>query len=756
MKLFSKNLIKSIISLCSLISIQDAVVAQELTRFYPPVTVGGKQLVNAWAGGMNSPQWSKADLNNDGVMDLYVFDRNGGAHITFLNVGSPGEARYLFAPQYASNFPMVSNFALLRDFNGDGAADLFAHAGVEGIPGIKVYRGYFQNGQLKFNRIKFKWEFDVLTVPSGGGFFTNILVNAPDMPAIDDLDGDGDIDILGLNSSGSKILFYQNRAVERGLTKDTLLFEVGNNCWGNIFILPFSQSFVLSGSKDTCALRFAPDDDDRGRHGGATLSVFDADGDGDNEVLYGDLIYSHIVFGRNGGTKNQAWITSQDTTFPSTDVPVMINEFPAVFSLDIDNDGLKDLIASPNLPHSTFDRQVAWFYKNTKANDPAALKLQKKNFLVDEMLDFGTGAHPVIVDYNADGLPDLAVANFSAWLPNFDLDPFISLFKNTGTAQNPKFELVDENWLNFRQFRMETFAFAPTFADMDDDGDLDLITGERYGTLYFAENTAGPGKPLAFGPIQPNWQGIALGQYSVPIVYDLNEDGLPDLLIGERNGNINFMPNIGSKGNPKFHSNADEFPNNHFLGKVNTQQEGWVTGYSAPAIFKSDGTTYLVSGSEAGNLYVYKVNKDSLSKGAFDLVGKDYGKLREGGITRPVFGNLNGDVLLDMVAGNYRGGVALFSTPFKVTPTVTSGEKKSNTSVAISPVPAKDQLYVELENKNGQSMEFQLFNIVGQLMKTGTIYNGINYLDISSLVSGPYILRFNGGEVWTISRFVKQ
>src|ERR1051326_6298663 len=53
----------------------------------------------AWAGGVNSPQFSEIDLNQDGILDLFVFDRTGNKIITFLNLGTPNQVSYVLAMQ---------------------------------------------------------------------------------------------------------------------------------------------------------------------------------------------------------------------------------------------------------------------------------------------------------------------------------------------------------------------------------------------------------------------------------------------------------------------------------------------------------------------------------------------------------------------------------------------------------------------------------------------------------------------------------
>ena len=41
-----------------------------------PVTEYGNTLSMPWTGGINYPQWGEVDINNDGLKDLFMFDRS--------------------------------------------------------------------------------------------------------------------------------------------------------------------------------------------------------------------------------------------------------------------------------------------------------------------------------------------------------------------------------------------------------------------------------------------------------------------------------------------------------------------------------------------------------------------------------------------------------------------------------------------------------------------------------------------------------
>jgi hypothetical protein len=74
-------------------------------------------------------------------------DRSGDKISTFINLGTPGQVSYKHAPQYSAYFPEdLTGWVLLRDFNGDGKADIFTADG----GGVKVYLNT-SFAQLTFN-----------------------------------------------------------------------------------------------------------------------------------------------------------------------------------------------------------------------------------------------------------------------------------------------------------------------------------------------------------------------------------------------------------------------------------------------------------------------------------------------------------------------------------------------------------------------------------------------------------------------------
>ena len=729
-------------------------------QFYQdlPISVvfDGVQKLNGFAGGHNTPQFSEVDFNNDGLMDLYVFDREGGVSRTYLQVEENGTSRFQYAPTYMENFPTLSNWVLMRDFNGDGAADIFASAGDEGVSGIKVFRGFFDNGRLNFERMNFYGlaQYNILTFPLSNGFQTNIEVTNIDYPVVDDIDNDSDLDILSFDGGGSHVVWYRNRSVENGYGIDSLSFTIEDDCWGGFKESGLSPEITLSDIPGECTIGQPQNPVVDERHAGSTLLTFDEDNDIDKEIVIGDLISPNLVRLNNAGVLDEAWMNEQDITYPSYDIPLDIN-FPAAFYLDVDFDGAKDLIASPNETNNSPNYEVAWFYKNTNTTESPVFDFQQKDFLTETMIDLGENAYPAIADVTGDGLLDLVVGNVGYFQNDGTLEAALFLFENTGTATEPAFTMIDNDWLGFNQYSSVTYAFQPTFGDLDNDGDLDLLVGENSGWLFYAENTAGAGNPMVFSAVIPHWQEINVGQRSSPTIADLNADGKPDLVIGERNKFLNFYPNQGTATNPVFQPSPDDPVNDSFFGEITaTSISGAVTAFSTPLLVPFDDKFRLFFGNEEGRIWQYDNIGGDVS-GAFLQTSNFVGMMDEGRETALAAADLNADGFLDFVIGNRRGGLRVVATDILVNPVGVTDENFSF-SFELFPNPVSNKMFIQLKNVTGGDVFCTLYNAVGMQLETQSLGQMNSEMSVKKLPAGVYFCEIKAGKERSVQRFIKQ
>lgn len=640
--------------------------AQQFEREHFPVSSMGQDLSNAWTGGMNTPQFSEIDLNNDSLMDLYVFDRVGHVHMTFINEGSVGEVAYTYAPEYTKNFPDCEDWVAMRDYNGDGIMDIFTQ---HSLPdGIKAYRGFINDEQEldfePYNNIDCSGDF--LCIDIGAAVNPNIYCAYVDYPAIVDVDKDGDLDILNFDAVGTYVVFYENYSTDPEVMK----FRIEDYCWGGFAETALSQTILMNLEDSlSCFDDFLVGDPDEANtsviHPGSSILAFDEDLDNDLDVLIGDVTNENMVFLRNNDSCENAWMTEQDPTYPSYDVPIEVDEFPMAYYMDFDNDGIKDLMATNNATSSIENYYVSWFYKSSF--DEEGLKkynLESTSIFTDQQIDFGSGSSPAVFDYNADGLLDILVGTYGYQLSTAK-DPRLVLFENTGTATEPSFEIVDFDYLGFSTFAEESWLFAPAFGDMDADGDVDLLVGESGGKIFYCENTAGAGNTVVFANPIYDWKSIDVGQRSKPFVIDLDRDGDNDLVIGEHLGNLNYIKNTGTPEEFQCDPDQNAAGNNSSLGEVSatTGEPNDIIGNSIPFFLDVDGHYEMILGTRKGTIRRYSnIDNNIEPMGMFDLLNNELPVSNIGNSSTPHFADLNNDGFLDMIIGNDRGGLQLYAT----------------------------------------------------------------------------------------------
>jgi hypothetical protein len=702
------------------------------------------QYANPWAGGMNSCQFGEIDLNLDGIKDLFVFDRNGDRILTFINGGTAGTIDYTYAPEYRDKFPELSQWVKLVDYNMDGKEDIFAYS--PGFAGIQVYKN------VSTTTLEFELEvYPYITSYQGGGD-VNILTTYADYPGITDIDNDGDIDIITFWGLGSFVEYHQNRSMEKYGIPDSLDFIQVSDCWGHFAENEESNKLYL----DTCVgggynrLSLIPDET-KDRHTGSTFLFLDSDDNNIKDLLLGDVDYPNLIQLINGGTLEEAYITSYDTLFPSYDHTVHLFSMPVAAYIDVDNDDVKELIVSPFDPSPVTSENFTsiWLYDNSGSNNSPVFELVKDNFLQEGMIDLGAGAYPVFYDYDSDGLTDLLISNFGYYIysyykPGMLLQSVyrsdIALLRNTGTADNPAFEFVTRDYAGLSKENLN--GIYPAFGDIDGDGDADMIIGYEEGSLWFYENIAGQGAvPQYAGPVK-DYQNIDVGFFSTPQLFDLNEDGLPDLIIGERKGNLNYYENTGTTTNPVFTFVTDS------LGKVNvTDNSVSYYGYSTPCFFKDQqGDTKLIVGSEQGKVFYFE-NIEGNLEGAFTesdnlhtLINDEPFEIEKGIRSAAAITDLNNDGWLDLITGNYSGGLNYYEGVEK--PGVFGVEERvpDAGNVRIYPNPASNRIHIKISSSGDDSFNYSVFTITGTIVKKGNIDGRESIIDISVLKPGIYFL----------------
>ncbi len=672
---------------------------QNFDRLDIPVFKNGQPLKLPYTGGLRAGQFSNIDLNQDGVKDLFVFDRNGDQVLTFIKTGAPGSIDYVFAPEYISVFPELRNWALLIDFNKDGVEDIFSSSGV--YPGsMEAWKGHRdQNGRLSFRQLKFSYGLpEILQFPIADGY-TQIYVSSIDLPAIADVDGDGDMDIVSFEADGSYASWYKNTSVEENLGLDSLKYVRADICWGKFAENQFNEEITLSDNAFSCSSGLTSGGNPGVRHSGSTLTIFDNDGDEDMDLIIGDLASPKLKRLFNGGSKALAHMTRLETNFPSDNVVADLDVFLAAYYVDADGDNIRDLIVTPNDINSGENANQVWLYRNSGTDQSPVFDFVKDDFLIDEMLQFNSGSHPAFADINGDGLMDLVVGTNGILSKGGIRKYRIVLLLNTGTKTNPSYRIEDEDYLSFSQFGEFTGRFAPAFGDIDNDGDEDLLVGDVRGQLYLAINTAGKNNPVNFAAPVYFYSEISAGQNAKPQIMDMDNDGLKDLIIGEKNNQLNFFKNTGSPTSPLFSADPSLFPNTDQAGHIFTGND-FNTQNGAPYFIKSGNQVLMLLGTEDADIFTYNQTENNLYN-QFNTLYQKTGMINQGRKVTIALADIDFDGFFEMAVGNERGGIVFYNTIFK-TDTVSSlnDELASSTKLHIYPNPAASEIFVNTEKSD--------------------------------------------------------
>jgi hypothetical protein len=148
------------------------------------------------------------------------------------------------------------------------------------------------------------------------------------------------------------------------------------------------------------------------------------------------------------------------------------------------------------------------------------------------------------VDWNNDGKHDLMIGNTKG---------NIQIYINTASGNNPvmaggEFIFSSGSILNAGT------RTAPVAADWNDDGKKDLLVGSMDGNIKIYINIGTDSRPVFNAPVLLKAGGkiLELGSRTAPRVADWNRDGLADILVGEMEGHVYYLKNVGTRSAPVF------------------------------------------------------------------------------------------------------------------------------------------------------------------------------------------------------------
>ena len=626
-----------------------------------PVTLGDEALANPWAGGLTAPQWSAFDADLDGDDDLFAFDRDGSRVLMFERSESDA---LVMRWDWTEGWPDMVDWCLLRDYNCDGKPDIFtSHQN-----GIRVFTNTTEAGEgpsFDSEPITLFATFDLIgSDPSD----LPVICLGMDLPAIGDHDDDGDLDIITFTETASTLYRFE------GQSPCGLDLECTNRCYGMLAEAAENNALFIGDDfvdMELCSFNVenpgmvTSDVARTGLHAGGALTFLQLEPGGPKDLLISDVTYPEaLAVVLEVGPSSLDSATYVDPTFPSNlygDQAVDLARFPAAFHLDVDQDGVRDLLFSPNTPLETNDDESVHFFRNTGTEDAPTWQFITDTYLQNGMIDLGRGAYPSFHDFDGDGLLDLAVANKERYEGVDQTPAAVAVFRNVGTTTEPEFELVDNDWIALEDYQIE--GPYPAFGDLDGDGDLDLLVGDELGRIHEFSNVAPAGSWPEFTltalsvPEDGSGEAIDVGQFATPQLHDMDGDGDLDMVVGEKNGTLTLFERTSLGSWSKYISPI----HGENWGNILVDNLLGINGYSVPALTPTSEGLRVFVANETGTVQDFGLASDNWDAELLEVNDAVFGA-REGFRCAAAMADLDNDGLLDALIGVQNGGLLAYSS----------------------------------------------------------------------------------------------
>jgi uncharacterized protein (DUF2141 family) len=574
---------------------------------FPVTGPEGSVYPHPFLGGFEVPRPQFGDIDGDGDLDFFV-QKYSGSLMFFENVGTPESAEYEWRTSRWQDLE-IGEWARLYDADGDGDLDLFHE-----LP--SSYMRYVENVGTPEEPL-LETVVDSVRVADGRALFSD----AQNIPFFHDVDCDGATDVFLGRIDGTV-----SRYEFAGFEGQVPTFELVADRFENIEIV---AEFAVSGE--------IPDLPAPTLHGANSMAFGDWDGDGDPDLFWGDFFEAGLLLIENIGTCERPDLDVEPELIPA-DREVTTSGYNASALPDIDADGNVDLVMGVLGGAFNANRTSAanlHFYRGTDAN---TFEFVTTRYL--DQIDIGSDAVPAFGDLDGDG--DLDMLLGSRLDPETAEAPPLYHFENTGTRTAPEFvfvgTLADVAYTNS----------SPELADLDGDGDLDILLGTFNRDIRWFRNDGTASSPSFVSASEDPIADLPRGSYSTPTVGDLDADGDLDLVVGESSGEMNLFENVGSATDPRFELVTERI----------SEIDAGVRSVPTLVDVDGDGDLDLVVGDESRGMTVFR-NVGSPESWEFEATGTVLGDFTTR-LSQPRFVDLDADGDLDLVVGDQGGGLHFY------------------------------------------------------------------------------------------------
>ena len=514
---------------------------------FPVYDENGRAYDPPFLGGFNVPRPQFADIDGDGDVDLFLQERPDELML-FENVGGPNRPEFVWRTDRYQNLS-VGEWTRFIDFDRDGDLDLlserrfsyvqyfrndgtaraaaFTSVGdsVRDVEGRPLFADRQNIPNLNDIDCDGDWDlflgrlngtlsrYDVAELTDDGVPVFRFLedrfegieivaqlgsLHGANSMAFADIDQDGDLDFFWGDFFEPGVLFVENTGScgEPNLRSDPLPFTVDDTIATSGYNVPVLE---------------------------------DVDSDGDLDLFVGVL----------GGAFNPNLTTTRNFHFyEQVDGVFNYRTDRFVYTLDVgsesipsfadlDGDGDLDMLLANKLDPD--DTQTSRLYHFENVGSPRAPSFEQRPHIpLFTMYHYA----PALGDLDGDGDLDMLVGTWNRG---------VALYLNQGTRAQPEFVLQDTTFVRLTRGSNS----APALNDVDGDGDLDLFIGESSGELNFYRNIGTPRAP-SFDLVSDRFGDIDAGRRSFPAFADVDGDGDEDLLLGREEGGVLLYRRVGS------------------------------------------------------------------------------------------------------------------------------------------------------------------------------------------------------------------
>ena len=300
-------------------------------------------------------------------------------------------------------------------------------------------------------------------------------------------------------------------------------------------------------------------------------------------------------------------------------------------------------------------------------------------------------------------------------------------------------------------------------ADWNEDGVPDLLVGDLSGNITLFVNTGTPTEPALknWGMLEAMGRTLDVGQHADPEVVDWNKDGKKDLVVGMHTGLIILFLNVNTNDHPVFNSQTMVPVGSYIIRHP----------YSSPVVrdLDSDGMDDLLVGDHTGQVYYYRNVGIESTPEFTESVGLQTvsGELKVAARTRIDMSDWDNDGDQDLIVSDDSAHICLF-----LNTTISSGHKEKPVHFSASilfpnfPNPFNGRTDIRYELAEHGPVLLDIYDTWGRRVRSlvdGVQPAGLHHVSWNGnddtgrkVSSGLYIYRLKAGTIVQAKKMIYQ